>query len=151
MLHMSKKYVSWWMHHFRRRVSWTSELVMVSPEKLLSGMAAGKSASASALKGAFTTCAIGPSSAYSIIPHGLREGEEKAVLKFASLWKIFAGMTADAAFQQLKGKSMTLQRPDGICNWCGGGYTLYPLLQGNYFGLETTALQRHTPGTWLLD
>lgn len=58
---------------------------MVSPEKLLSGMAAGKSASASALKGAFTTCAIGPSSTYSIIPHGLGEGEEKAVLKFASL------------------------------------------------------------------
>jgi len=49
-----------WMHHFRGRVSWTRELVTISPEKVLSGVAEGESLSTAALKSTFTMCATGP-------------------------------------------------------------------------------------------
>lgn len=40
-------------------MSWTSELVTISAEKLLSGMAEGKSLSTAALKSVFTMCGLG--------------------------------------------------------------------------------------------
>lgn len=49
-----------WMYHFSGRVSWTSELVALSPEKPLSGMTEGESFSTAALKSAFTMCTMGP-------------------------------------------------------------------------------------------
>lgn len=35
--------------------------------------------------------------------------------------------------------------------WCRAGCILYLLLQGNYFELETTDLQKHTPSADHLD
>lgn len=94
----------WWLHHFRVRVSWTSELVTISAEKLLSGMAEGKSLSTAALKSVFTMC-------------GLGGGGEKTkcsdVLPHEGYLQIWLPMHPPSSWRE---KSVTIQEPDVICN-----------------------------------